>query len=133
MLAGVALLVAEAAANHAFLRGRESFDLLVTLPLICPVILLWTRSHRVPWDTRALAQVSTGIYLIHVLIQHGLHVSTDWTATPKVAVTILLSLLAAWLGLVVLRATKPLKARVVHAVGRITRPTAPATAQDASR
>lgn len=123
-LAGLALLSAERALNVLLTGGRESFDLMLALPLACVPLLLWTRSFRTSLDTRPLAAIATTVYLVHVMVLDAVQRATDLPPTPTVLVTAALSAAIAYAAL---RLRRGLPA--IPGLAR-ARPAAP---QDASR
>lgn len=131
VLAALAVLVTEAYVNHALTGGTESFDLLVTLPFICPLIVLWARGVAIRSGTRKIAQLSTGIYLIHPLLLDRIRVLTDWPETAQVAMTVALSGLVSHVGLILLQGIAP--RRTEGRDRRAYQPPIPMTPQEASR
>jgi surface polysaccharide O-acyltransferase-like enzyme len=112
MLSGLALLLAERAANFWLTQGRETFDLMIALPFVAVPLLLWVRSFEVSFDTRAIASIATTVYLIHVLILDWMTARAGLTETPTVILTAAISFLAGYL-FVRLRRAVPVGPRFV--------------------
>lgn len=111
-LCGLVVLFAERAANVWLTEGRETFDLMVALPLVAVPLVLWVRSFEVSVDTRAIASIATTVYLIHVLILDWMTARGGLTETPTVIVTAGISCLVGYL-FVRLRRAMPLVPRVL--------------------
>jgi surface polysaccharide O-acyltransferase-like enzyme len=130
MFCGLMVLFAERAANVWLTEGRETFDLMASLPLVAVPLVLWVRNFEVSVDTRAVASIATTVYLIHVLILDWMTAWGGLTETPTVIVTVGISCLAGYL-FVRLRRAMPIVPRVV------SRPFGPAKrggdGQEASR
>lgn len=69
-LAAMGLVIFESFLNYKVvgLNKKESIDLLLSLPIACPIIFLYCKSIPVKTDSKILASISTAIYLVHPLI-----------------------------------------------------------------
>lgn len=90
---GFASLSVEAALNLRLAGPRETFDLLFSLYLVAPALLLWAMRLNVPVQIpgKDLAQFATGLYLVHVLVLKALGAHAGLSATPKVICCLVVS------------------------------------------
>ncbi len=105
-LAGaLVLLLAEIWLNMRF-AGRESFDILLSLVVFCPVVFVKVRDLDIPSGSRYVSLLSSSIFLTHPLIMYFLQQHLGLSKTPLTLLTIGGSLL---LSLLVIPISRKLK------------------------
>ena len=67
-LFGFVFLLLESNTNYNLLNGEKCFDILLSLLIACPAILLLILKHEVKSNSKNIALLSTGIYVIHPFI-----------------------------------------------------------------
>ena len=65
VLFGLMLLLIESYTNYAMLNGKQGFDILISLLFVCPAILILILKLEIKSDSKNIALVSTGIYVVH--------------------------------------------------------------------
>ncbi|WOG27212.1 acyltransferase family protein [Endozoicomonas sp. 8E] len=64
-LVGILLLLIESSINFFLLDGKEGFDLLFSLLILCPSIFIFTLMFEIKSTYKDMALISTAIYFIH--------------------------------------------------------------------
>lgn len=103
--AGGGLLVVEALLNFVFSSRDAGFDNLASLLIICPAIFLLFEKKTWSGSSKWIALYSTAIYLIHPMIQCGIIGLYGLKCIPLCLLTILFSIIASTLLIVVHRRT----------------------------
>ena len=93
----VALVIAEAAFNLRFLASNKGFDLMFTIPLAGPALFLAAQKFHKPARSRLIADLSTGVFLIHPLFLFGLLALHLYSTTLLTVATIALATGASWM------------------------------------
>ncbi len=91
ILAGLVLLTVENSLNLRLTGPDEPVELLLALYLLCPAILMATLRLRIAASGKAIAQLATGIYLVHTLFLMWLADHTGLGHSAAVLVTSVLS------------------------------------------
>jgi len=71
---GLSLVVCESTVNFTALEQPGSFELLVSLALVCPAVFLLALSSPLPGSSKWIAQIAIAIYLVHpafILLAHN--------------------------------------------------------------
>ena len=95
LVSGLALLLAENMLNLWLFGPEVAVELQVSLYLLCPAILLWVRRLGLARDGKPVAQMATGIYLVHALPLLWLNAHAGFGDTANVLLAALFSTVAA--------------------------------------
>lgn len=91
LAAGLAALIVESSVNLRLAGPKEPFDILASLYLAAPALVLSARTVRVGGPGKQFALFATGLYLVHLAVLKSLAQHTDLSATPKVLLTVAIS------------------------------------------
>ncbi|MGI9581565.1 acyltransferase family protein [Chryseobacterium sp. RRHN12] len=95
-LLSIIILIVEVSLNYVY--GKGSFDILVSLYFICPLLFLIALNINTYSNKKTLALYSTGVYLVHwyVLKSPVLNIF-NLQGTPRIIFVFILSLILSWL------------------------------------
>lgn len=96
VLLGIGLVLLESYVNYQLTGGKEGFDMLLSLALLCPALFLLANSYLLR-GSAPLGRLAAALYFIHPLFIHLLHRYTELKATPLTLAVIPVSLVAALL------------------------------------
>ncbi len=99
------LLLAEIWLNMHF-AGRESFDILLSLVIFCPIVFVKIRDIEVRSQSKSISLLSSSIFLVHPMVLYVLQQHFGMAKTPLTLGTIAGSLL---LSLLVIPISKKIK------------------------
>jgi hypothetical protein len=98
---GLCLLLLESYSNFRMSIEPESFDLYLSLLLLCPIVFLLFYKLDIWGESKSLALYSTGIYFIHPLFASIFEKFANFEGTLLTIITLVSSFIAAF-GLIVL-------------------------------
>ena len=96
VLLGIGLVLLESYVNYQLTGGKEGFDMLLSLALLCPALFLLANGYLLR-GSAPLGRLAAALYFIHPLFIHLLHRYTELRATPLTLAVMPLSLAAALL------------------------------------
>ncbi|WP_431611492.1 acyltransferase family protein [Chryseobacterium sp. 'Rf worker isolate 10'] len=95
LLLSIIILIVEVSSNYIF--GKGSFDILVSLYFICPLLFLIALNINIYSNKKTLALYSTGVYLVHWYILKLPIVNIfKLQGTPRIIFVFILSLILSW-------------------------------------
>lgn len=89
---GLFALLLESGLNLRLVGRKEPFDILLSLYLAAPALFLAARRVRIGGSGKAMALLATGVYLCHLAVLKSLNQYTALTQTPKVVLTVVISM-----------------------------------------
>lgn len=95
LIIGISLLFVEVWFNYNFISKKESLDQMYSLIFICPVIFILFLKMNFVGKSKEIALFSTGMYLVHPLIQFtilkSIHVNTIYIFLITLVLSLVLS------------------------------------------
>ena len=107
---GLLVLFIESYANCALLGSKDGFDIMLSLLIICPFLLMLVLNleitSKAKIKAKTIAMLSTGIYVIHPFL---LAISNEFLSIPSSLDTIFVSALSILASLILIKINKKIK------------------------